>query len=158
MQMPISFALTPEAQDLGDVQSGFLLSIESQLKLRNLYEYLDSCRAAVDEIRRDLCLSVLEQECVVDFQRASARLEKFYVDADSWGFDSLYEVALGLQMLLLNSAGRTQHDSVRDALRRGLAMVPPLLQQCERDFCWRLAVTDLLDSFGDASTDNPQKL
>ena len=156
MQIPISLALTPEAQDarenlLSSIRSGVVLSIESQLKLRALYEYLDSCQKLLEEIRRDLCLNAFEAECIVDLQRASERLERLCIDADSWGFSSLYEVALGLQMLLLNSGGRIQHVSFRETLRRGLAMLPPLLQQCERDFCWRLAVADLLDSFDQAS-------
>ncbi len=154
MQIPISFALTPEAQDVGEIQSGLLLSIESQLKLRTLYEYLDSCRTALEDLRRDLSLEVCDQDGSPDLQKASERLEKFYVDADSWGFNSLYEVALGLQLLLLNSADRIGHDSFREVLRRGLAMLPPLLQQCERDFCWRLAIADLLDSFDHASADS----
>ncbi len=158
MEIPISLTLTPEAQDarenlLASIQSGVILSIESQLKMRALYEYVDSSRATLDEIRRDLSLELYEPAFPVDLQRASERLGKFCIDADSWGFDSLYKVALGVQMLLLNSGGRIPHVGFREALRRSLAILPLLLEQCERDFCWRLAIADLLESFDQVAGD-----
>jgi hypothetical protein len=119
------------------------MSIESQLKLRSLYEYLDFCRQALDEIQRDIVSRHLPQ--------ASERLEKFCVEADSWGFDALYEIALSLQVLLLNASGHIQGNGISEALRRGLEMLSALLEQCERDFCYRLATADTLDCINEAS-------
>ena len=156
MQIPINLAPTPDAQDarknpISSLEPGAMLSIESQLKLRALCDYVDSCRSVMDEIRRDLSLQLYEPDSPVDLQRASKRLAKLCGDADIWGFDALYEVALGLQMLLLNCDGRTRQDDFREALRRGLAMLPALLEQCEREFCWKLAISDMLECFDRAA-------
>jgi predicted HicB family RNase H-like nuclease len=72
--------LTTATSDSGSISDQ--ISIESQLKLRSLYEYLDFCRQTLDEIRQDISLPHI--------QRVSEKLERFCVEADSWGFDSLY--------------------------------------------------------------------
>jgi hypothetical protein len=115
-----------------------------------LYQYLDSCRSALDEIERDLCLKG-NSEGSADLQRASERLRRFCEEADSWAFNTLYEIALGLQMLLLNSGSRIQSRNFWEALQRGLAVLTALLEQCERDFFWRLAIADTLDCLNQAA-------
>jgi len=147
--MPISSDLTPDLKHergypFAEIQSGSALSRKSRLKLPGLYRYLDSCRSALDEIEHDLCLKG-ESECSADLQRASERLGKFCVEADSWAFNALYEIAFGLQILLLNSDSRIQGGNFWEALQRGLADLVALLEQCERDFLWRLAIADTLD-------------
>ncbi len=158
MQIPISLALKTDARDSAEnsvaaIGAEIVLSIESQLKLRGLYEYMDSCRLALDEIRRELGLHMFEPVGRINMQGATERLERFCVEADSWGFNSLYEVAQGLQMLLLHCTGRAEVSGFRDALLRGLAMIPALLEQCERDFCWRLAIADMLEYFRQVAGD-----
>ena len=130
---------------------GSTLSIESQLKLRELYEYLEISRAILVEIQTDLSLLESNPEDPVNLQRASERLESFCIEADSWGFNSLYEIGLGLQMLLINSGNHIQSDAVWDTINRGLAMLSALLEQCEEDFRWRLAIADMLDSINQVS-------
>ena len=133
------------------VHSGSTLTVESQLKLRELYEYLEISRAILAEIQTDLSLLESNPEDPVNLQRASERLESFCIEADSWGFNSLYEIGLGLQMLLINSGNHIQSDAVWDTLNRGLAMLSALLEQCEEDFRWRLAIADMLDSINQVS-------
>ncbi len=139
--MPIR-ELMPEIAD--GTQPGLALSFESQLKLRSLYEYVDSCRRALSGIQRDLTVAP------ADVRKATEELEKFCVEADSWGFSAIYEVALRLQMLLLNFGDRVQSDGFQETLQRGLSMLWSLLDQCERDFSWRLATAEMLDSLDEA--------
>ena len=83
-------------------------------------------------------------------RKASALLGQLCIEADSWGFSSLYEVGLGLQMRLLNSGDRMQALSNREPLNRGLKMLSALLEQCETDFRWRLAIADTLEHLSKA--------
>jgi hypothetical protein len=125
---------------------GLALSVESQLKLRELYQYLDICRTILGEIRADLSLVETNPEDTSPLQRASELLEGFCFEADSWGFNSLYEIGLGLQMMLINLGGRIITDGFWNTLNRGIALLSALLDQCETDFRWRLAIADMLDS------------
>jgi hypothetical protein len=155
MQMPINLKRTLEALDergsLKDaIQCGAELSLKSQLKMRGLYDYIDSCRLTLDEIQRDLSLGQSGPEVLMNLQSASEKLERFCVEADSWGFNALFEIALGLKMLLLNLGNRSQSNGFQELLQRGVSMLSALLDQCERDFCWRLAIADMLESFDQA--------
>jgi hypothetical protein len=127
-----------------------MLSLESQLKLRTLYEYVESCRTILREIHVDLSLFEANPECMVYPKRASERLENFCIEADSWGFNALYEIGLGLQVLLLNASSQLQGNRFWEALNRGVAMLSALLDQCESDFRWRLAIAEVLDCFNQA--------
>ncbi len=122
------------------------LSVESQLKLKELYQYVDICRTILGEIRADLSLYETSPEDASQLQRASELLESFCFEADSWGFNSIYEVGLGLQMLLIHPGDRVQTDAFWDTINRGLDLLSALLEQCETDFRWRLAIADMLDS------------
>jgi len=153
--MPVSSDLTPDLQHergypFAEIQSGVVLSRKSRLTLPGLYRYLDSCRSALDEIEQDLCLKG-KSECSADLGRASERLGRFCVEADSWAFNALYEIAFGLQRLLLSSDGHIQGRDFWEALQRGLAVLVALLDQCERDFLWRLAIADTLDHLNQAA-------
>ena len=141
------------------IQPGVVLSFESQLKLRAIFDYVDACRLTLNGIRVDLSLDefspegLLQRNNSMNLQRASEKLESFCVDADSWGFSALYEVALRLQMLLQNSGSRIKSDDFRKLLQRALSLLSSLLEQCERDFCCRLAIADMLDCFEQAGCD-----
>ena len=89
---------------------GPILSIESQLQLRALYEFVDACRMTLSNIRMDLSLLESNPASAVYVKRASEHLGNLCIEADSWGFDSLYEIALSLQMLLLESGNQEQDD------------------------------------------------
>jgi hypothetical protein len=128
------------------VQPGQILSIESQLKLRELYEFIEASRTTLDDIRRDLAFFPAASGDSFNLPKISARLGHFCTEADRWGFDALYQVGLRLQMTLLNCRGRLQEDILWNTLNRALAMLSTLVEQCESDFRWRLAIADLLDS------------
>ncbi len=110
------------------------------------YQYVETCRAALGGIRTDLSLWEANPGCIEHLTRASERLESFYMEADSWGFDALCEISWNLQLLLLDSCCRAQRDDFWSALYRGLTMLSDLLGQCENDFRCRLAVADTLDN------------
>ena len=133
------------------VQPGQILSIESQLKLRELYAFIDTSRTALNDIRRDLSLFSSTSEDSCNLQKISAQLGHFCTEADNWGFDALYQVGLRLQMALLNCSSRLQEDILWNTLNRALAMLSALLEQCENDIRWRLAIADMLDSLDQLS-------
>lgn len=133
------------------VQPGQVLSIESQLKLRELYEFIDTSRTALNDIRRDLSFFLSTSGDSCNLQKISARLGHFCTEADNWGFDALYQVGLCLQMALLNCSGRLHEDILWNTLNRALAMLSTLLEQCESDFRRRLAIADTLDSLDQLS-------
>lgn len=156
MHVPIGPDSTPnERHEDGNrfalAQSGLVLSIESQLKLRALYEYVEASRTALNDIRMDLSLLESNPVCYEHLKGASERFGSFCIEAASWGFDSLYEISLGMQTLLIDSGDRVQSDDFWKALHRGLTMLSALLDQCEGDFRQRLAISDLLDSINHAA-------
>jgi hypothetical protein len=128
------------------VQPGQVLSIESQLKLRELYEFIETSRAALNDIRKDLAFFPSGPEDSGSLQKISQRLGRFCTDADSWGFDAMYEIGMRLHELLLNCGSRLREDVFWNTLNRALSMLSALLEQCENDFRWRLAIADALDS------------
>ena len=122
-----------------------LASPQFQLKLKPLYEYLDSCHLTLGQVRSDLSDYYANPASSACLKRAAERLGEFCIDADSWGFDALYEVAQGVQMLLLNSGERSPGENLREALNRGLYLLSALLQRCEGDFQLKLAVGETLE-------------
>ena len=122
-----------------------LAGAQFQLKLKPLYEYLDSCHLTLGQIRSDFSEYYANPANVACLKRAAERLGEFCIDADSWGFDALYEVAQGVQMLLLNSGERSPGENLREALNRGLYLLSALLQRCEGDFQLRLAIGETLE-------------
>jgi len=152
MQVPIGLDLIPDkghesSNRFAAAQPGLVLSIESQLKLRALYDYLEVSRTTLDEIQTDLSMSESSPDASLNLLKASRRLKNFCLDADSWGFDAVYEIGLGLQMLLFDSGSRVQSDVFWETFNRGMAMLSALLDRCESDFRWRLAIADMLDCF-----------
>lgn len=156
MQVPVSTDPGPDKRREGNnhvayqAQPGLVLSMESQLRLRSLYEYVDGCRATLDAIRADLSLFESKSGSPEPLHRAAQRLGSFCMEADSWGFDSLHEIALRLQMLLLESGNRASGGNYWDVLHRGLAMLSALLEQCEGDFRRKLEIADMLECLDQA--------
>lgn len=132
---------------------GQALSLEEQITLRELFAYVDFSKEILDEIRRYLALFEANPEDHEVLRRASARLEKFCLEADSWGFSSLYQIGMGLQVLLLDSAGRLHEKTFLNAVKNTLEMLAALLDQCESEYRWRLAVADTLDYLEQLSHD-----
>jgi hypothetical protein len=146
MQTPIAVSALPElllvnGRQSSVAQPGWLLSLGSQMKLKSLHEYIDSSR----EILSELDSLIWADKASPNLKKAAERLECFCFEADSWGFNDIFDVAQGLRRLLLNSIGRSHTEGFQEAATRGLAMLSALLTQCERDFCWRMATADTLD-------------
>lgn len=155
MQIPIALnALAGLASEGGSrsgvVQPDWLQSLESQIMLRSLYEYMDNSRAVLRDLEHSLLAFQSEVDANANIGRAAEKLEFFCFEADSWGFNELFSIAQGLRRLLLNSKGRVHAAGFREAIKRGIAMLSALLNQCESDFCWRLAAADTLDCFNQA--------
>jgi hypothetical protein len=156
MQVPVSSNQGPDRQyEEGSgiayqARTGLVLPIESQLQLRALYEYLDGCKATLNQIDADVSLYESHPGAPEFLQRAAGRLKGFCMDAESWGFDALYEIALRLQTLLLRSSSALVWDNHRYLLYKGLAMLSSLLGQCEHDFRRKLAVADMLETLDQA--------
>jgi hypothetical protein len=135
-------------QDKGDrtiaPTSVLTLSIESQIRLRAIYDYVDECRTALEDIKTDFSLLEPNPGCTASL-RVSERLQKFCIEADSWGFESLCDISRALQMLVIESRGCMWGDDFRKALNGGLAILAALLEECECEFRLRLAAADMLD-------------
>ena len=150
MALPLNSDSTPDGGHVLESRvptppPGPILSIESQLQLRALYEYIDACRMTLSNIRMDLSLLESHPGSSTYIKRASEHLGNLCIEADSWGFDSLYEIALSLQMLLLESENREQDDDFWEAFKQGVMTLSGLVEKCESDFRWRLAVADTLN-------------
>jgi hypothetical protein len=156
MQVPVSTNQGPdkryeESSGIAyQAQTGLVLTMESQLQLRSLYEYLDGCKAILDQIHADVSFFESHPGALECLQRAAGRLKGFCMDAESWGFDALYEVALRLQTLLLRSSSQVGWDNHRYLLYKGLAMLSSLLGQCENEFRRKQAVSEMLETLDQA--------
>ncbi len=162
MQMSISAEAKPKKGDKSKsisrfsdnsyrtTQSEFPISFNSQLKLRPLSEYVNHCRSILNDIHTDFAQLEMDPGNLSILSKASKRLGRFYLDADSWGFHSLYDVALELQKLLLESGGRVRSIHLWDSLNRGLTMLSAMVDQCETDFRRSLAVNDVLECLNQA--------
>jgi hypothetical protein len=133
-----------------DIPFGMALSVESQIKVLAVHEYADNSRNILNEIHENLSFIECNPDGPINLQKASEKLGKFCIEADSWGFSSLYEVAQGLQLFLLDSGGRIMNKSFQETIDRGLAMLSALLECCEPDFRRRLAIADILKSLNPA--------
>jgi hypothetical protein len=129
---------------------GLTLSIQSQIKLKEFHDYMDACRTALNDIRIDFSLLDPDPCCPASF-RVSERLQKFYLEADSWQLDSLVEIPRSLQLMIIESRGRVWGEEFWTALYCGLAMLSMLLDQCESEFYCRLAIVDMLDRINQIS-------
>jgi len=134
-------------------QSGHVLSLEAQIRLRELYEYVENSRTILSEVNEDLGLFESHPEDVLHLHKASERLEQFCLEADGWGFSALYQIGMAVQVLLLDFGNRLQDNVFWNTMSRGLAMLSVLLEQCENDYRWRLAVAETLDSIDQVTRD-----
>jgi hypothetical protein len=138
--------------EIVNISFGIALSVESQLKLLAVREYEGNSRSILNEIHGYLSFVESNPDGPINLQKASEKLGKFCIEADSWGFSSLCEVAQGLQMFLLNSGDRTKNKSFQETIDRSLAMLSALLECCEPDYRRRLAIEDTLESFSPAAS------
>ncbi len=149
MSTGVIFNEDPDGRNRNSGLRGSVLPIESQY--RSLLQYVESGQATLEEIRVDFSISQSNPEDLSRLQIAAKKLAGFCADTDDWGFETLYKVAFGLQVLLINSFYRVHNDVYWEILRQGLAMLSALLNQCESEYHQRLAVDDMLESFNKAA-------
>ena len=73
MQIPLVLDRMPEmahesGSRFGATRTGWLLSLESQLRLRSLYEYMDNSRMLLSEIQTLLSLGVSRADISVNLK------------------------------------------------------------------------------------------
>ena len=124
------------------INSGLSLSFKSQLQVKSLRRYVDHGRSILNEISMDLnrCQAYLGDRSIL--ASIAKRLGLFCMDADSWGFDSLYNTAFRLQALILKSGSGAWSDEIWNTVKRNLAVLFFLLDQCEPDFHRRLLLSE----------------
>ena len=125
------------------------LSAASQARLDSLRNCLKSCFEELTEIRKELATVEFSEDHSIVFQKISEHLRSFCLEADSWGFESLYSLAFSLQTLLMNYSDRTDRDAFWEALNRGLSLIAVLLNQSQQDYRNRLETAELVDRIQD---------
>jgi hypothetical protein len=130
-------------------KSGREFSVVSQMQMASLQDHVRSCREDLAEIRRQLDILEFHEDQSANFKRIAEHLKNFYLDADSWGFDSLCTVAFALQTLLMDCGNRSNPDSFWEALNRGLSRIAVLLDEWERDFQSRMTTAEGGDYIND---------
>jgi hypothetical protein len=130
---------------LEPARSGLTLSFEAQRQQRSLREYIDYCHTVLDEIRQDLNHFEMHSGNPAILSRAAKNLGRFCLDADSWGFNSLYDVALALQTILLKSGKGFWDNPSWEVIKKGLFILSTLVEQCETDIHRRSAVNETLE-------------
>jgi hypothetical protein len=86
MPMPLSSSSTPNGRHeleshVSTPPPGPILSIESQLQLRALYDYIDACRMMLSNIRMDLSLLESHPGSSAYAKRASEHLGSFCIES-----------------------------------------------------------------------------
>lgn len=130
-------------------QQNAVLALDVQL--RSLLQYIENSRAILNEIETDFSLSQAHSGDSIILQRAAKRLAGFCMDADRWGFDTMYKIAFGLQELIEKSLARAKNNCFWETLNRGISLLSSMVNRCEYDYRQRLAVADVLDSFDRAA-------
>ena len=123
-------------------------SLDSQLKLKALYSYIDACDGIIQEMRTDIGLLKGDVADLEILKRVAEKLGKFCLDADGWGFEELYRVAFDMQHQLINLDSGKQKWSNRATaiLDQKLTMMSKMLRECENDYHKRLAISGLLNT------------
>jgi len=130
-------------------QTGSVLPVDPQF--RSLLQYIEGGKTTLDDIRDDFYMSQSNPGDPSILHKAAKKLAGFCSDTDGWGFEKLYKVAFGLQILLVDSLNRAHNDCFWEALGQGLAMLSDLLNQCESDYRQRLTLAGMLDHFQEAA-------
>jgi hypothetical protein len=124
----------------------FNSSVDAQIELHSLHNYVDSCQESIRDIRMEiefLSGQASNNEILV---RIGKKLGKICLDTDGWQFDDLYQIACAVQRQLLDLELGIQKwgGPLAKAIDEGLTMLSVLLEECENDFLRRLSVNDFL--------------
>jgi hypothetical protein len=109
-------------------------SLESQLLLREIRDYVFQCHSILDEIVNDFDGFRINPEDSGFLSRTAERLGRICLESDSWGFDFLYDEAFTLQKIILESSGSESNSHFQDIIPKSLARLSMLVEQCELDF------------------------
>ncbi len=123
--------------------------LEEQLAKRSLHEYLDNGLAILSEYRAELMQMGSNPTDPVQLKQIIAKLGKFCLDSDSWGFEDVYHVAKQLHYMTLEivQSGHLRNATARQLAAAGLDLLESLLNQCEHDYDRRIAVASFLQGF-----------
>jgi hypothetical protein len=116
------------------------LDFKSQFLMKPFRQYVGHCRSVLNDICTDIDRLEEHPGDVNTVSSITKQLGSFCMDADSWGLHSLYDIAFRLQALFLNSGSFAWSDQWWKSLKRKLAMLYFLLDQCEADYRRRLLV------------------
>jgi hypothetical protein len=116
---------------------------------RGLYEYLNEGEAILSDYRAELAQLNRNPDGPGGWKRITARLGRFCLDSDSWGFEDMYQVVGQLQYTALELIQGLRAWDARTAgiVTCGLDLLQNLLHECERDYDRRLAVAGYLQGF-----------
>lgn len=134
----LKYEFLPDYECHSSVQdsSGSILSFYTQKQLRVLREHADYCRTVLAEIREDLNRCEMDSGDSTLLYNTAKKLGRFCLDADSWGFDSLYDTGLALQTILLKSGERVRDESFWRSVNNGLTMLSILVEKHENEIDW----------------------
>jgi hypothetical protein len=123
-------------------------SLDSQLKLKALYSYIDACDGIIQEMRTDIGLLKGHADDHEILKRVTEKLGKICLDADGWGFEELYRVAFDMQhqLIILDSGKQEWSNRATAILDQKLTMMSKMLRECENDYHKRLAISGLLNT------------
>lgn len=127
------------------IRPGSALPFQFQKQLKSLREYVNECRSALNGIQKDFEHFKLDPDNPSILSGMAKQLGRFSLEADSWGFQSLNELTLALQKVLLDSVGRDWNNGLSEAFEKGLDFLSALVERCETDFCWDYALNETLE-------------
>ncbi len=112
-----------------------------------LSAFVSRCNTILDQIRTELSPSRPGPRTNESLQKVCELLGVLGTEADGWGFDSLCEVAAGLQQVVRIYGNNSWNLHSGVVVEEALDLISSILRQCEASFHQRLAVADLLETF-----------
>jgi hypothetical protein len=138
----------------GDVDMDF------QLELRAFRDSLDEWEAIISDIRSDVGdLRALPRD-KQKLRRMVAKLGKICLEADAWGFDDLYHIALRTQQIVsdLRLGFLPWDHRTLDHLLDALSMLSSILPHCDKEFRRRQSTSNMLQLLStEGSEPTPEK-
>jgi hypothetical protein len=132
--------------------SGSALPFEFQLQLKPLRKYVNECRSVLNDVQINFEHLKMEPDNPSILSGIAKLLGCFCLEADSWGFNSLYDIAQALQKFILENSGRDWNDPSWEAFEKGLGTLSILVERCETDFRCRLVIDETLDCLSQAGS------
>lgn len=135
---------------LKPIRPGSALPFQLQLQLKSLREYVNDCRSTLNDIHNDFEHFKMDPDNPFLLSGISKQLGRFCLEADSWEFHSLYNVAFALQMMILQYGGRNWSHRLCEAFDVGLDTLLDLIERCETDLRWEVALNETFECLSHA--------